>query len=866
MDPTNTQTTAQNSAQNAQKPLEESVFKREEHKNTDTPAWLAEASGKTSSGNKIADMGGDLASSEGINPTEDSATEAMKQELEASAPNLRAEKPSMTELGQDPGSIIEVTPALEVIKKLESEAAEKMESAGFDPITGKWFKEEEAEKEMLAAGYDPRTGMRLPTEEQAPKSLKDDNGEELKLENVESVGEQPVEEANVPALTDSTDTKPESGDNVKDEEEGGGEEEVQVDPAQTAKRKSIFEKVKSLFVFNSKKSKETVDKVDSAHELKKETGKNLKLSDKEKKEYIEAEKIYQEGLAVIKDLIAPSSMEIQYDSIRLDGFYARSFYVFAYPRYLDVNWLAPVINFDVTMDVSQYIYPISSEQIMKTLKKKVAQMQSSIRINAEKGQVRDPALETALEDAEQLRTEIQRGQEKFFQFALYFTVYAKSEKKLEKIAKQLESLLAGKLVMTKRCQLQAEHGFNAALPMCLDELYVIRNMNTGPLSTTFPFTSSDLTSDKGILYGINRHNDSLVIFDRFALENANSVVFAKSGAGKSYAVKLEILRLMMMGTDVIVIDPENEYEALTTVVGGSYLRLSLNSDRRINPFDLPKPIEGDEVQPGDLLRSNIITLHGLLKLMLGGLTPEEEGILDTAMLDVYALKGITMEVVDPSIYEPPTMEDLYQVLSSMQGAESLVQRLSKYTHGTYAGIFSKQTNVDLSSGMMVFCIRDLEDALRPIAMYIILNYIWNRVRSELKKRILVIDEAWSMMQYEDSAKFLYGLVKRARKYYLGVTTITQDVEDFIKSDFGKPIITNSSIQLLLKQAPSAVDVLGKIFNLTEGEKYVLLNSNVGQGLFFAGLKHVAMQIIASYTEDRIVTTNPEDILQQRGEA
>ncbi len=591
-----------------------------------------------------------------------------------------------------------------------------------------------------------------------------------------------------------------------------------------------------------------------------------KLTVDEKKKFMEAEKIYQEGLAAIKDLIAPASMEIQYDKLRVDGMYCQSFYVFAYPRYLDANWLSPVINFDVTMDISQFIYPINSGDIMKILRKKVAQMQSSMRMNAEKGHVRDPAIETALEDAESLRTDIQRGQEKFFQFALYFTVYATSEKKLEKVAKQLESLLAGKLVLTKRAQLQAEHGFNSSIPICLDQLYTIRNMNTGPLSSTFPFTSSDLTSDKGILYGINRHNDSLIIFDRFALENANSVVFAKSGAGKSYAVKLEILRQMMMGTDVIVIDPENEYEALANTVGGSYLRLSLNSDRRINPFDLPRPIEGDDNKPGDLLRSGIINLHGLMNLMLGKLTPEEESILDRALIDVYALKGITMETVDPSVFEPPTMEDLYQILSSLEGATGLTQRLSKYTTGSYSGIFNKPTNVDLSTGMMVFCIRDLEDALRPIAMYIILNYIWNSVRSELKKRILVIDEAWTMMQHEDSAKFLNGLVKRARKYYLGVSTITQDVEDFLKSEYGKPIITNSSMQLLLKQSPSAVEMLGHIFNLTDGEKYVLLNSGVGQGLFFAGQKHVAVQVIASFTENKIVTTNPEEVIKAREQA
>lgn len=621
---------------------------------------------------------------------------------------------------------------------------------------------------------------------------------------------------------------------------------VEVVSDESEKPKSFFAKL-----FGGGKSKDGADDI-----------KMPKLSAKEKQEYIDAEKIYQEGLASVKDLIAPSSMEIKYDCVAIDGVYARSFYVFSYPRYLDANWLSPVINFDVSMDISQFIYPVDSGTIMRTLKKKVAQMQSSIRIQSEKGQVRDPALETALEDAEKLRTEIQRGQEKFFQFALYFTIYSENEKDLERLSKQLESLLAGKLVLTKRAQLRAEQGLNSTLPLCLDELYTIRNMNTGPLSTTFPFTSSDLTSDKGILYGLNRHNESLIIFDRFAMENANSVVFAKSGAGKSYAVKLEILRLMMMGTDVIIIDPENEYEALANTVGGAYLKLSLNSDKRINPFDLPKPIKDEEVIPGDLLRSNIITLLGLLKLMLGGVTAEEESILDKALIDVYALKGITMDVIDPSTFKPPTMEDLYQILNSMDGANSLVQRLSKYTTGSFSGIFNMPTNVDLSKGMMVFCIRDLEDVLRPVAMYIILNYIWNKVRGELKKRVLVIDEAWTMMQHEDSAKFLYGLVKRARKYYLGVTTITQDVEDFVKSSYGKPIITNSSIQLLLKQAPSAIDVLTNTFNLTEGEKYVLLNSAVGQGLFFAGLKHVAIQVIASYTEDKIVTTNPEEILNR----
>jgi len=579
----------------------------------------------------------------------------------------------------------------------------------------------------------------------------------------------------------------------------------------------------------------------------------------------EAEKIYREGLATIKDLISPSSMEFLYDKVILNGIYGKSFFVYSYPRYIEANWLSPVINFDVTMDISMFIYPTSSAAIMKFLKKKVAQIQSTMHIEQEKGIVADPVLETALADAEELRRNIQRGEEKFFQFALYFTVYAEDEEKIKKIQTRLESALGGKLILTKSSDLQMEHGFNSTIPLAMDELEVTRNMNTGPLSTTFPFTSSDLTSNEGILYGINRHNDSLIIFDRFALENANSVVFATSGAGKSYAVKLEVLRSMMMGTDVIVIDPENEYEALANTVGGTYLKVSLTSDRRINPFDLPLPLKDEDQKPGDLLRSNIITLHGLLNLMLGKLNPEEEGLMDKALIDTYSLKGITMETPNPGELKPPTMEDLYDVLSSMKGGENLARRLQKYTVGTFAGLFNKPTNVDLNSGMVVFCIRDLEDMLRPIAMYIILNYIWNRVRSSLKRRLLIIDEAWSLVQYEDSARFLYGLVKRARKYYLGITTITQDVTDFINSDYGRPIITNSSVQLLLKQAPSSVEGLTKIFNLTEGERYLLLNSTVGQGLFFAGLKHVAIQIIASYAEDRVITTNPEEILKQRAQ-
>lgn len=651
------------------------------------------------------------------------------------------------------------------------------------------------------------------------------------------------------------------------QDQSRGESSQIINSSEPQRKSNFFGFLDSFFGKKSKQEKFEQKEAKKEADIIKNAGESGKLSQAEIRQLKEAEKNYRDGMATILDMIAPSSMEVNYDHLRIGNTYAKSFFVYAYPRFIEANWLSPVVNFDVTMDISIFVYPTESAAIMKVLRNKVAQMQSTIHMERERGMVRDPAIEAALEDAEELRDQLQRGQEKFFQFGLYFTIYSDDLDKIKKIQTHLESILGGKLVLTKSADLQQEHGFNSCLPMCIDEIEVHRNMHTSPLSTSFPFTSSELTSNEGILYGLNRHNDSLVIFDRFSLENANSVIFAKSGAGKSYAVKLEILRSMMMQTDVIVIDPENEYEKLCEVVGGSHLKVSLNADQRINPFDLPEPLKDEILKPGDLLRSNIIAIHGLFNLMLGKLNPTEESLMDHALLDTYALKGITMDTQDPSAFEPPTMEDLYDVLSSMQGAESLCERLKKYTSGTYSGIFNKPTNVTLNSGLVVFQIRDLEESLRPIAMFVILNFIWNRVRSSLKKRILVIDEAWNIMQYQDSARFLYGLVKRARKYWLGISTITQDVEDFLKSDFGKPIITNSSLQLLLKQAPSSIEVLTKVFNLTEGEKYLLLNSGIGQGIFFAGLKHVAIQIIASYTEDKIITTDPEAILkaQQEGE-
>lgn len=574
----------------------------------------------------------------------------------------------------------------------------------------------------------------------------------------------------------------------------------------------------------------------------------------------EVQHAFEQGITTLRDLISPSSIEIHSSYFRLGTKYGRTLYVYGYPRELYTGWLSPVINIDEVLDISMYIYPVDTTVVMKNLRKKVTQLEASLSINSEKGRVRDPELEAAISDAEELRDQLQVGAEKFFRFGLYITLWAESLDELNFVQHKIESIFGQQLVFSKIASSQQEQGMNSCLPQCTDQLQIRRNMNTGAISTSFPFTSADLTQEKGILYGINMHNNGLVIFDRFTLENANMVVFAKSGAGKSFTVKLEALRSMMIGSEIIIIDPENEYQKLSDAVGGSYVRLSLNSDVRINPFDLPKVVDAEDAN--DALRANLVTLHGLFRIMLGGgqasLTPNEEADLDQALIDTYARAGITS---DPLTHQsvPPTIINFYDTLLHMQGSgPQLAQRLRKYTTGTFAGIFSQQSNVDINNPMVVFNIRDLEDELRPVAMYIVLSHIWNIVRAKQKRRLLIVDEAWQLMQYEDSANFLFSLAKRARKYYLGLTTITQDVEDFMSTKMGRAIVGNSSMQLLLKQSSTAVDVLSDVFKLTEEERKRLSSFPVGQGLFFAGQNHVHLQIIASETEQTLVTTNPAD--------
>lgn len=567
--------------------------------------------------------------------------------------------------------------------------------------------------------------------------------------------------------------------------------------------------------------------------------------------------IYEAAKLDFADIIAPSALKITPREMNLGDKLARTFYVISYPRFLSDSWFAPIINLDKVFDVSIFVHPIETAAVLRKFQKKVAEIQSQVMTREEKGLVRDPVLDTAYRDIEELRDKLQQAQERIFDVGLYITIYGDSAEELDKAESEIRSILDAKLVYVKPALFQQEQGFKSVIPTGKDLLQVHSKLNSSPLSSLFPFLSFDLTSDKGILYGINRHNASLVLFDRFSLENYNSVTFAKSGSGKSYGVKLEILRSLMFDTEVLVIDPESEYEYLANAVGGRFFNISLSSDHHINPFDLPAPREDES--PADVLRSNIVTLVGLFRIMMGGLTPEEDAIIDRAITETYALKDITGQA-DFTNMEPPLLSDFELVLAGMEGSESLVQRLSKYTKGTWSGFINRPTNVDINKKFVAFSVRDMEDDLKPVAMYIITHYIWNAVRKNLRKRLLVIDEAWWMMKSEDTASFLYSMAKRGRKYYLGLATITQDVDDFLNSPYGLPMITNSSIQLLLKQSPSSIDKLQQTFNLTDEEKYLLLESDVGEGIFFAGLKHVAIKIIASYTEDQIITSDPSQIL------
>ncbi len=566
--------------------------------------------------------------------------------------------------------------------------------------------------------------------------------------------------------------------------------------------------------------------------------------------------INQAANTSLRDMIAPAAIGIEPKGLIMGGLRTRSFFIMSYPRYLNDNWFSPIINLDKVFDVGIHITPQDTTRVMNELQHKVAEVESQLILKEEKGQTRDPQLETAFKDIEDLRDSLMQAEEKMYEVGVYITIYGNDDSELDKVENEIKNILESKLIQFRPALFQESEGLFSSLPLGIDPVGQVIKLNTTPLSSIFPFVSFDLTSNNGIMYGVNRHNGSLIIFDRFSLENYNSIIFAKSGSGKSYTTKLEILRTLMFDTEVIIIDPEREYEYLTEAVGGRYFDISLTSSHHINPFDIPHM--GTDESPSDVLRSNIVNLVGLFRVMLGGLTPEEDALVDQAVGETYALKDITPGS-DFSNINPPLLSDFEAVLKGMDGTEKLVERLSKYTTGSWSGFLNNPTNVDINKKCISFSIRDMEDELKPVAMYLVTHYIWNTIKKEIKKRLLVVDEAWIMMKSDDTASFLFGLAKRGRKYYLGLCTITQDVNDFLKSQYGLPIITNSSIQLLLKQSPTAIESIQKAFNLTDEEKYLLLECNVGEGIFFAGQKHVAIKVVASYTEDQIITSDPAQI-------
>ncbi|HVT00699.1 MAG TPA: ATP-binding protein [Patescibacteria group bacterium] len=562
------------------------------------------------------------------------------------------------------------------------------------------------------------------------------------------------------------------------------------------------------------------------------------------------------GSVSVVDIISPSSVEVDFKNIRVGDKYFRTFFVVDYPRQVSPNWLSILIDYKETMNISMFMYPVESKDVLSNLRRKISEMEATIQSDAENGMEPDPKITSSLEDAIALREELARGLERFFQFGLYVTLSADTVEELDTKTKELSTLLASNLLIMKPATLQMEEGFKTTLPMGVDKLFITRNMDTTSLASTFPFTSYEISHPNGILYGVNTINNSLAIVDRFAFENANEVVFGKSGSGKSFLVKLEILRQMMFDAEILIIDPEDEYKALCHALDGEYINFSKNSEVKINPFALIA-----EDMTDAQLGIKILSLHGLLKTMLGDMTPTQEAILDRAIVLCYKQKGITP---DPATYklEPPILEDLYKTLLNMEEPEAkdLSFRLEKYVKGGFSGLFNQQTNYDVKNQLTVFSLRQLEDVLRPIAMHVILDFVWNRVRTKLKKRILVVDEAWYLMQHPDSASFLQGIAKRARKYFLGVTTLTQDIEDFLNNDYGKSILSNSSVQILLKQNSSEVETLAKALFLSEGEKQFLVTAQVGEGLLFAGQNHITAAFVASSSEYDLITSKPQDIM------
>ena len=581
-----------------------------------------------------------------------------------------------------------------------------------------------------------------------------------------------------------------------------------------------------------------------------------KLTSKLRQYILEVEKHYSTTIHDYKSHIAPAYWEVKGSGYNISWIFGKTYYAQSYPSYIDALRTRDVFSFHAKRDMSFFIYPEEDSAIQSMLKQKATQLKAEMRESTQKGITLDTEIEQQYRDVDTIRQKLTTREERYFETGFYVNIYEQDEKNLQETCKKFEQKIAGYGIRMKNAIQRMDEWFHTWLPLCTDELGIVRSAITSSLAGSFPFIANDLVQNSWILYWVNTQTGWLVIFDRFnsKLENMNSVVLATSWAGKSFLVKLEALRYLLNGIDVIIIDPENEYKALCQKVAGTYINIATNAQQYLNPFDIPPAIEDVEYGPWDLLRSQVMSLIGMVALLIGTLTAVEEAVLDKALQSTYTLKWFSFEATNYEGKQPPLMGDLMNILDGMEWGDNIALRLSKYVTGTFGKLFNNYTNVDINNPLTVFSIRDLEDALRTPAMYSVLNFIRTKVRSHKKKRLIAIDEAWILLQNEISANFLYGLTKRARKYGVGITTISQDIEDFVRSKYGKPIISNSALQILLKQSTTSIKALNTLLWLSATEQQRLVSAGIGEWLIFASSQHVGVKILSSSSEKNFITT------------
>jgi len=543
------------------------------------------------------------------------------------------------------------------------------------------------------------------------------------------------------------------------------------------------------------------------------------------------------------DVLSYAGLEENADYLNIDGVFMRTLYINGYPFVANSGWLDSLINFNHDTDISYHIMEVSALHALPKLHRKITELESTKRSMIRAGKIVGSEVTDPLDSAIELRDKIQRGQEKLFQMSIYICVRADSLEELNKTTKLLEATMSARLFYSKTARYQQLEALQSILPRGEDQLDQKRNLDSSSASLTFPFMSSELVQESGILYGVNKSNNSLVILDRFSLHNANSIVFAQSGSGKSYTTKVEILRQLMQGTKTIVIDPEREYKMLTKSVGGTYIKLSAGSKDKINPFDLATTFH----KTSDL-SEHAQDLTEVVSLMAEGLSPREKAAVDKAILKTYKQAGDTM----------PLLEDMYAELQKL-GQMKLCERLEKYISGSLAHVFNAQTNIKLDNRLVIFDIKDLPESLRQIMMLIISNFVKNQVMAKPEKRLLIIDEGWLLLEHEESARFVAGLVRRARKYYLGVSIISQQANDFLKSDYGRAIASQSALRILMRQDTTTIKNVVSEFNLSEYEQQYLLTCERGDALLIADQNHVAVKVVASEKEHPLITTNPQEL-------